>query len=467
MIRPKPMPVPTLPPSPLPPPQNSQVILLAASFQEESSVSMLEMDFSKPIKMSVINQQGKLLRIRLEPAIADIPAATHQDISRKFRKFDIITGNTYSEMIFYGQGRMLPPMIGTSPTHVPRLGIPFQNKDEEFPLTRGETITDGLSYHQDRARTAKGFADTYVLKLDPSSPGIRAFPVLANEGICQKEVLSSMAKRYKAVAAVNGAYFTNRGDPIGTLIINKKLISSPLYNRSVFGLTENGNPAFGNPDFSGRLVSKSVSLDIDAVNQPRTEDSLVIFTPEYARSTLTSNHGVELVLVKNRVVGIQPCDALIPPDGVVVSAGGAKADQLSRVKLGDVIRLDYSIHGPWDTIVHAVCGGPRLVEGGKTHITGTPEKFSSSIVRGRHPRTAVAVTHDGNLLFVVVDGRTKRNSGMTLPELAEYLIRLGAKEAINMDGGGSSSMFLKNRIVNHPSDGGERRISNGIIFVQK
>ena len=448
-------------------PKTNEVVLLAAGFQEESPVSMLELDFSKPVRLSIINHHGKLLRIRLEPTIAEIPAAVKQDISRKFRKFTFTKGNTYAEMSFYGQGKMLNPLIGTSPTQLPRIGIPFQNKDEDFPLKVGETIAEGLTYHQDRPRTAKGFADAHVLKLDPTSPNVRAFPVLAYEGICQKETLSSMTKRYQAVAGINGAYFTNRGDPIGTLIINKKLISSPLYNRSVFGLTESSQPVFGNPDFSGRLVCKSVSLDIDAVNQPRAEDSLVIFTPEYARSTLTSNHGLELVLVKNRVVGIQPSDAVIPPDGVVVSAGGRKAGQLSRVKLGDIVRLDYQIHQPWNAITHAVCGGPRLTENGKVKITGTTEKFSSSIVRGRHPRTAVAITHEGNLLFVVVDGRSKRSSGMTLSELAEYLIRLGVKEAINMDGGGSSSMFLKNRIVNKPSDGRERPISNGIIFVTK
>jgi exopolysaccharide biosynthesis protein len=158
---------------------------------------------------------------------------------------------------------------------------------------------------------------------------------------------------------------------------------------------------------------------------------------------------------------------LIPPDGVVVSAGGSKVAELAQLKLGDTVELDYSIDKPWDGIRHAVCGGPRLLEDGRISINGKEEKFDSSIVSGRHPRTAVALTFDGDLLLVVVDGRSKRNAGMKLDELATYLRILGARHAINLDGGGSSSMIVKGKTVNSPSDGRERRISNGILITNR
>jgi exopolysaccharide biosynthesis protein len=151
----------------------------------------------------------------------------------------------------------------------------------------------------------------------------------------------------------------------------------------------------------------------------------------------------------------------------VVSASGVKAEALKHLRLGEKVELDYSVEKPWNLIKHAVCGGPRLVSDGKTDINGKEEKFSNSIVYGRHPRTAVAITFNGDLLFVVVDGRSKRSVGMKLEELASYLRKLGARHAINLDGGGSSSMIINGKTVNKPSDGGERRISNGILVTKR
>ena len=182
---------------------------------------------------------------------------------------------------------------------------------------------------------------------------------------------------------------------------------------------------------------------------------------------MTSEIGKEFVIVKGKIVGVHTKDALIPPDGVVVSAGGVKASLLSSLNLGQTVELDYSIDKPWNSIKHALCGGPRLLANGKVSINGVEEKFDNSIINGRHPRTAVAMTFDGDLLLIVVDGRKKDSIGMKLSELAEYLQRLGCMHAINLDGGGSTAMYLNGKIINRPSDGSERRISNGILVTKR
>jgi exopolysaccharide biosynthesis protein len=370
-------------------------------------------------------------------------------------------------MLFAANGRIGNPYVATDSAGLFRLSVPFQKHEKIFLLGTGEKVADGVSYYRDRTRINNSFADVHVLRIQPFTDKIKVLPVLANEGIAQKERLSSMVNRYNAVAAINGAYFTSRGDPIGTLIINRQLISSPLYDRSVFGVTDDDTMVFGNPEFDGTFKASDVSLKIDAVNQPRLADKLVVYTPEYARSSLTPAKGLELVLVRGRIVGIHRNDTLIPPDGVVVSASGVKAEALKHLRLGEKVELDYSVEKPWNLIKHAVCGGPRLVSDGKTDINGKEEKFSNSIVYGRHPRTAVAITFNGDLLFVVVDGRSKRSVGMKLEELASYLRKLGARHAINLDGGGSSSMIINGKTVNKPSDGGERRISNGILVTKR
>lgn len=441
-----------------------QPAVRSVKFRTEGSHEIVEFELSREVKIVKHNQGGKIIRMRMIPAIQALAADQEKLLTSRLEKFSIHHASRYSEMVFAAKGRIGNPYIASDTAGILRLCIPYQVDQSRFPLSSGEKIADGVFYYRDRPKAGNGHADTFIVRVEPFSDSAKVFPALANEGIAQKEVLSSMAKRYDAIAAINGAYFTSRGDPIGTLIINRRLISSPLYRRSVFGVTDEDTMIFGNPDFFGTLRAGAVSTKIDAVNQLRRGNNLVVFTPEYSRSTMTSEPGIELVLVKGKIVGIHKQDALIPPDGVVVSAGGDKALELAALRLGQTVALDYSIDRPWNTIKHAVCGGPRLMEDGKVSINGKEEKFDNSIINGRHPRTAVAVTFDGDLLLIVVDGRSKRNAGMKLDELATYLKNLGARHAINLDGGGSSSMIIKGKTVNSPSDGCERRISNGILI---
>jgi len=441
--------------------------ILSVRFRSEEAFEVVEFEMSQAVKVLRRSQGGKLLRMRIMPGLRKIDPRFIEQLQKKFARYSVHQTNKYSEMVFSARGRIGDPYTASDTAGIFRVCVPYQIEKARFALAAGEKVVDGVTYYRDRPRTAAGCSDVHILRVEPFSSLTRIFPVLAHEGIAQKETLSSMAKRYDAIAGINGAYFTPRGDPIGTLIINRRLISSPLYKRSVFGVSEDDTLIFGNPDFTGTLRSAGLSIAIDAVNQPRRGEQLVVYTPEYARSTLTPERGVEIVLVKGKIVGIQDNDALIPPDGVVVSAGGEKAELLKSLKLGQTITLDYSIDKPWDTIRHAVCGGPRLVSDGRKDINGRVEKFDNSIINGRHPRTAVALTFDGDLLMIVVDGRSKRNSGMKLDELADYLRALGARHAINLDGGGSSAMIVKGRIVNSPSDGNERRISNGILITSR
>ena len=113
----------------------------------------------------------------------------------------------------------------------------------------------------------------------------------------------------------------------------------------------------------------------------------------------------------------------------------------------------------------AVAGVPQLIKNGKIDITWEQEKASKSFAETRHPRTAVAKLKDGKFLMMTVDGRQPGVSvGMSLQELAEYLFSLGAVDAMNLDGGGSTTMFLDGKVVNTPSDKeGERKIGDAIV----
>lgn len=109
---------------------------------------------------------------------------------------------------------------------------------------------------------------------------------------------------------------------------------------------------------------------------------------------------------------------------------------------------------------HAMGGFPQLVSGSEIEISPLE---TTGFFRSRHPRTAVGVMDENTLVLVVADGRSSSSGGLSMQELAEYMKSIGAKSAMNLDGGGSSMMWLREEgVVNRPSDGSERRVSDGL-----
>jgi hypothetical protein len=165
--------------------------------------------------------------------------------------------------------------------------------------------------------------------------------------------------------------------------------------------------------------------------------------------------------------------AAIPPGGAVLSATGAAAtafvQQVSR--LGALVKVTARL-GDWPTPPLAVVGGwPRVVKGG-TNVGGASDSTEGTFPRfsaARHPRSALGITRDSSIaFFVVVDGRRPWSVGMSLSELGSALLSLGAWDAMNLDGGGSSALWIRGTVVNYPSDAtGERPVGNGLFVVQR
>ena len=134
---------------------------------------------------------------------------------------------------------------------------------------------------------------------------------------------------------------------------------------------------------------------------------------------------------------------------------------IRRLSVGERLELTWSTVGPG--VLDLVGGRPRLVRDGR--IAPVCRAVESAFC-GRNPRTAIGVTASGELLLVVVDGRSDRSVGATMPELAALMLELGAVDAMNLDGGGSSTMVVGGRIVNEPSwHDGERRVTNSLLIL--
>jgi exopolysaccharide biosynthesis protein len=322
-----------------------------------------------------------------------------------------------------------------------------------------------------------------LLRVDPNRAELRAVHAL-DEAI-GLETTSSLVARYGAFAAVNGGYFattgTYRGDPAGALVVRGKILSEPVKSRAAAALiNENGKNRIilGHLVFQGsvRAGRNGVTRIIDGINRTRGANELIVYTAEFHRTTLTTPDGIEVVIRRGRVTGRRggQGSARIPYDGYVISASGDGRDWAQKnLPTGKSVTLDLNLSpvergsaSLWKQAVWVVGGGPQLIKNGRVEITAEMEGVTEKFVTDRHPRTAIARLEGGKILLATVDGRQAGVSvGVSLGELAKLLLEFGATEAINLDGGGSTTMIVAGKLVSKPSDAsGERAVSDAILI---
>jgi GH25 family lysozyme M1 (1,4-beta-N-acetylmuramidase) len=124
------------------------------------------------------------------------------------------------------------------------------------------------------------------------------------------------------------------------------------------------------------------------------------------------------------------------------------------------------------TITHVPMATPyNLASGTRYLVRDGVNQFNSSAdpehITERHPRTAIGVTATNGLILCVVDGRSIESAGVTVKELAEIMLSFGARHALEMDGGGSSALWVRDRVVNVPSDGAERPVINHVLIYEE
>jgi hypothetical protein len=252
-------------------------------------------------------------------------------------------------------------------------------------------------------------------------------------------------------------------------LIDGVFYSEPILNRSVLGFTSDRKVWIDNVTFDSWIVVGQMEIPVSGINRSANAGEIIVYTVNYGRTSFSGEFQRGIWINDDVVQGIiGPYDP-VPASGWVVGAAGSKASLLSDVRQGDSLSFGWRIlpeHFSTE-VVHAIGAGPRLVRNGEVLVTASEEQFKDDVVEGRAPRTAAGVTANNHLLLVVVNGRRPDLSvGMTLVELAEFMLELGAIDAINLDGGGSSTMSIYGRAINLPSDGDERKISNGIVVTR-
>jgi len=365
----------------------------------------------------------------------------------------------------------------------------------EISAQEFKTLKPGIEYAEVTKDIGGLKVNMNLLRLDLTK--VRLDVHHAMDAAIGTEKTSSIATRHGAFAAINAGFFRLdtsifAGDAAGILKIDGKVFSESTSNRSAIFISNRRDRS--SVDFS-RITTHSIlkiggkSYSVLGVNRERKSNETVVFTPDFHRTTLTSCDGLEIVVRRNIVTSVtENCGSLIPADGFVISTAGKQRELFLKgpVKPGSRVvlteRIDSLANDPSPIELRYIKklrelyrgsedvtnGVPQLIKDSKIDITWEQEKATKAFVETRHPRTAVAKLKDGKFLMITVDGRSESSGGIGLQDLAEYLLELGATDAMNLDGGGSTTMFVDGKVVNHPSDKeGERKVSDAILVTPR
>ncbi|SDK96496.1 phosphodiester glycosidase family protein [Natronincola ferrireducens] len=346
-----------------------------------------------------------------------------------------------------------------------------------------EVLATGVNYKHIVRFDKDGWLNANVVYVDLGNQEVELDLLQSSKGVSTKETLSTMVKeKDNVVAAINGDFFylTNPDSPLGAMVKDGEVISSPIFVHDFATLFINqSDKAFA--DYWKYEIhvttDKGKRVPITTINKYTHEyQAIMLIDKNWGNQTPGYNPKhydmVEVIVVEDEVVEVrrkQPSTS-IPENGYVLLASQGNAKLLyDNFKVGDGVTVHTNIaQNNLDDIKLALGGGTLLVKNGQAVATFTQN------VGGNHPRTAVGITKDRKqLILVTIDGRHNSFKGMDGRRLASLMLELGSSEAILMDGGGSTTMITRGlgdfnpQVTNHPSEGVERRIINGLAVVNQ
>lgn len=345
------------------------------------------------------------------------------------------------------------------------------------------TAPSGITYKNDKIPSKP--LSIHVVKVERDQPDLFLSTSLAKGTVLDLCPLSEQMRglattNVHPVVGINGDFYRLEkepfaGDPLGFQVMDGELVSSSVTNKPCFWMDAQMQPHIGivQSKFAAILPGgKQIPFEI---NEERSRGTARLYTPRLGTNTQTLG-GKELILEKgadSEWLPIKPGqrykarvreirdggNTTLRPDIVVLSIDRDLASSLPAIRVGDTLELSTATSPDTRGCTAAIGGGPTLVRNGVVNA------FKAS--NDRHPRSAFGwnATH---WFFVEVDGRQSDLSiGMTLQELAEYLRGIGVQEGINLDGGGSATLWFKGQVVNSPCYGYERSTANGLIILKK
>lgn len=348
-----------------------------------------------------------------------------------------------------------------------------------------EPIAPGVVRYKYEISRDKKNAQANVVTVDLNNPHIKINTVAGGGTYTNKATVSQMADRTNAVALVNGDFFTMQlqGVPLGASIIDGDMKSSPAVLTDIwsFGIDENNTAFIDSTKFVGKVTAPNgKSYPIDGLNktfywyQPSKEYSheskIQMYDSFWSSKSRGDKTAGEVLLsednVVEQIVYRKNIDMKIPKGKKILQvSGGSERFVRENIKVGDKVQINTNIepNRNWKMMIG---GHALLVE------NGAIKKYTKDVtsIGGIRARTAVGISKDGKTVYIVsCEGRTKRSAGLSLNELSQFMLDLGAFKAMNLDGGGSTTMAVRNlgdikrtRVTNPERNAAERKVVNGL-----
>ena len=349
----------------------------------------------------------------------------------------------------------------------------------EFPRNYFEKesvqLKPGIVKHLIRTVNERGPIVLHLLEIDLLNKNISFKVGMPNgEKIKAKETLTQIVKEQMAFAGINANYFDVKvGNPIGTLITGGTWVTGPVYDRVAIGFTDDNKVFINQVMLSGTVTAHRgfrrkarAEIEIDGLNTAlNLYNTAGLFTKNWDEKIEVPKGKIALVVKNDLIKKIEDGNVAIPDDGYIIV--GNKT-YFKSVKKKDRLTIKWKSEPDWSEVKEAISGGPYLIMDGEVYVDEQRQRFKFAIRETFAPRSAIGIGQNGNLFLIAVDGRKPGfSAGLNLKELAEILKKLDLQEAINLDGGGSTTLVADGGIINSLSERHERKISNALLIFYK
>lgn len=350
-------------------------------------------------------------------------------------------------------------------------------------------IGPGATYTWYNMKLPQGLEKVHFIEFDPKNealdlqPGMTDGKVYGMQGVT-KMVSDADKQGNRVIAAINGDFYDmSTGVPLGLFMGDGEILVSPPEPASwyAFGLKEDGTTIYGlSPTLKRTLHLGGKDVELSDINRMRgTGDKLMLYTSAFHTSTMTNQLGDEVVLdvvsgevksgqtlkLKVSELRLHAGDTPLGEGKAVLSAAGSYRELLQGLQVGDEVTIDFELEEAWRDVKMAIGGVAQLLKDGEVQ----PQSD-----KALYPRVAIGTKADGSMVMIEIDGRAPGFSeGVSYDDLAKVMKDIGVVNALCLDGGGSSTFVARlpgvpeRRILNRPSDGGERKTANGLLLVNK
>lgn len=297
------------------------------------------------------------------------------------------------------------------------------------------------------------------------NPNLQIKPAMAGNTLNSKSTVRKIANQKGSIVAINGGFFKPQtGVPLGALVIDGKILTGPIYNRVGIAIFEEDNKTYYKMDnivFDIKAHTKNHTIKIDNINQPRMlASNTLLYTSIWGKvSPIAPKGGYNVLVSGNIIKKISANPIEISKDEYVISAPINLVKQFAKDK---EIYLDIKLNKTLENAKHILGAGPYLVKDSELYVDYKTQKLEA--ISGKNPRSAIGYKDDGTLIIVSVDGREQSSVGMTLFELGKFMLKLGCTNAMNFDGGSSSALYVKGKIVNSAYNKEGVAVSNALVI---